>query len=300
MPPRSPGRSDLDALEAESLHILREIAATFSRPVLLYSMGKDSNVLLHLARKAFAPARVPLPILHVDTGYKFPSMIEARDSLAAAGDVDVVVFRNEMAIADGASPETLGISSCCRALKTDALLAALRELGCDAAIGGARRDEERSRAKERIYSVRDPQGGWDPRRQRPELWDLYNGTLAEGESIRAFPLSNWTELDIWHYIAREEIAIHPLYFAEPRPMAERGDFLIAEEFARPDESVSMISCRYRTLGCGPCTGAVRSEAATIEAIIEEMTAVKISERSTRVIDHDTDGSMERKKREGYF
>lgn len=267
--------SHLDRLEAESLHILRETAAEFERPVLLYSAGKDSSVLVHLARKAFAPAPMPFPLLHVDTGFKFPEMYAFRDRVAKSIGADLRIFRNEQAIAAGTNPQTLGTQRCCALLKTEALLQALKEYGHDAAIGGARRDEERSRAKERIFSFRNGAGQWDPRGQRPELWHLYNGRLNPGESMRVFPLSNWTERDIWHYIRRESIEVVSLYFA-----------------AGPS--------RYRTLGCGPCTGSIRSAAATLDAIVEEMDRVTVSERATRAIDHDTDASMEKKKREGYF
>jgi sulfate adenylyltransferase subunit 2 len=295
--------SHLEQLEAESIHVLREVAASFRKPVLLYSVGKDSSVLLRLAQKAFAPARMPFPLLHVDTGFKFPEMYAFRDEAARAAGAELVVFRNESAIRSGADPHTLGTVRCCAQLKTEALLSALREGGYDCAIGGARRDEEKSRAKERFFSFRDRFGQWDPRHQRPELWNLYNTRIDPGESIRAFPISNWTELNVWHYILKEEIPVVPLYFAAPRRMLVRGSYLIPAESlpaGAAQAGVEEVLCRYRTLGCSPCTGAVRSSATTVAGIIEETMGVRTSERSTRVIDHDAEASMERKKREGYF
>ncbi|MCA8960044.1 MAG: sulfate adenylyltransferase subunit CysD [Planctomycetes bacterium] len=295
--------SHLSYLESESLHVLREVAAVFERPVLLYSIGKDSAVLLHLARKAFWPAPLPFPLLHIDTGYKFPEMIEFRDRRVAGSGVDLRVHRNEAAIERGANPFTLGTQRCCALLKTEALLDALRTGGHDAAIGGARRDEERSRAKERFFSFRDRHGQWDPRNQRPELWNLYNGRVRPGESIRAFPLSNWTELDVWLYIARESVPIHPLYFAREREVIVRGEQLLPlgpTVIPSSSDRVQRVRCRFRTLGCYPCTGAIRSEASSVTEIIQEMITLHTSERSHRAIDHDVDGSMERKKREGYF
>ncbi len=295
--------STLDWLEAESIHIFREVAAEFERPVMLYSVGKDSSVMAHLARKAFAPGPIPFPFLHVDTGLKFPEMYEFREAACRELGVELRVWRPEEALARGVNPYDYGTVRCCAALKTRALLDALAEGGYDAAFGGARREEERSRAKERIYSVRDVAGQWDPRAQRPELWQLYNGRLAPGESIRAFPLSNWTELDIWLYVQRERIEVVPLYFAADRPAVERGGQLIPvypETRLLDGETVETVRCRCRTLGCHPCTGLVRSDAKTIEAILAEMMEVRSSERITRVIDHDQDGSMEQKKREGYF
>jgi sulfate adenylyltransferase subunit 2 len=286
--------SHLEALEAESIHILRETAAEFERPALLYSAGKDSSVLAHLAKLAFAPGKIPFPFLHVDTGFKFPEMYEFRDRVARKLGVELKVFRNEPAIEAGTNPAALGTRRCCALLKTEALLQALREFGIDGAIGGARREEERSRAKERVFSFRTSSGTWEPRDQRPELWSLYNGRLSPGESMRIFPLSNWTELDVWRYIEWRAIEVVPLYFAETRKMKESGGQLL------PSPEGDEISCRYRTLGCSPCTGAVRSTAKTISEIIAELSAVKVSERSTRAIDHDTDASMELKKREGYF
>ncbi len=298
-----PERTTLDALEAEGIHILREVAAEFRRPVMLYSIGKDSSVMLRLAQKAFAPGRIPFPFLHVDTGFKFPEMTAFRDRRCREVGVDLIVHRNERAIAEGTNPWDQGTVLCCARLKTRALVDALREGGYDAAFGGARREEERSRAKERVYSFRDAEGQWDPRNQRPELWNLYNGCIRPGESIRVFPLSNWTELDVWLYIRREAIPVVPLYFAEERPVVERHGQLIPvypDTRLRDGETPKRVLCRCRTLGCHPCTGVIRSSARTVDEIIEELLQVKESERTTRVIDHDQDASMEQKKREGYF
>ena len=294
----------LRRLEAESIHIFREVAAECQRPVLLYSIGKDSSVLLRLAQKAFYPAPIPFPLLHIDTGYKFREMIELRDRYTAELGVKLIVHTNRAALADGANPFAWGTQRCCGALKTQALLDGLREGGFDAAIGGARRDEERSRAKERIFSFRDTRGQWDPRNQRPELWNLFNTRIHPGESLRVFPLSNWTEVDIWQYIHAENIPIVPLYFAKLRPMLVRGDSLLPVEQPfiprLPGEKVQMVKCRMRSLGCSPCTGAIRSDAETVPEIIEELLSVRRSERQNRIIDHDQDGSMELKKQEGYF
>ena len=293
----------LQQLEAESIHILREVAAEFQRPVMLYSVGKDSSVLVRLAQKAFHPAPIPFPLLHVDTGFKFREMLEFRDRLTSELNVELLVHRNEEAIAAGTNPFRLGTQKCCGLLKTEALLQALKVGRYDAAIGGARRDEDKSRAKERVYSFRDPIGQWDPKNQRPELWNMYNGKLNPDESIRVFPISNWTEQDVWHYIHVESIPIVPLYFAKERAMVVRGGQLIpidATSLIRDGEKAEMILSRFRTLGCSPCTGAIRSQADTVPKIIEEMMTVRISERSTRIIDHDSDSSMETKKREGYF
>src|SRR5579872_313174 len=296
--------SHLQVLEAESIHILREVASEFQKPVMLYSIGKDSSVLLRLAQKAFHPGPLPFPLLHVDTSYKFREMIEFRDSYTRQIGVRLVVHTNRAALDEGAQPFVLGTQRCCGLLKTQALLDALREGGFDAAIGGARRDEERSRAKERIYSFRDSHGQWDPKNQRPELWNLFNSRIHPGESIRVFPLSNWTELDVWHYIHLESIPIVPLYFAKERPMLVRGDQLIPLEQPfiplLPGEEPKMVRCRMRSLGCSPCTGAIRSDADTVPKIIEELIHARRSERENRVIDFDQDASMEMKKREGYF
>lgn len=292
----------LDSLEAESIHILRETASEFCRPVMLYSIGKDSSVMLRLAQKAFAPGKIPFPLLHVDTTYKFPEMIEFRDRVCRELGVDLYVFTNHEAVKDGASPFRLGVARCCSLLKTKALLDSLREYRFDAAIGGARREEEMSRAKERVFSLRDSFGQWDPKNQRPELWNLYNCRIDPGQSVRVFPLSNWTELDIWQYIARERIPVVPLYFAREREVLVRGEVLVPVEHAepRPGEKRERLMCRFRSLGCMPCTGAIRSTADTVEKIVDELKAIRRSERENRIIDHDREGSMELKKREGYF
>ncbi len=296
--------SHLKQLEAESIHIFREVVSEFEKPAMLYSIGKDSSVMVHLAMKAFYPGPVPFPLVHVDTSYKFPDMYAFREKFAQENNLNLVVFRNEAAIAKGTNPYDLGTSSCCGFLKTKALLDALNEGGYDAAFGGARRDEEKSRAKERIYSFRDELGQWDPKKQRPELWSLYNGRIKKGESIRVFPLSNWTELDVWQYIYQEHIPIVPMYFAQERQVVEMGGQLIpVDKFPFPqflEKKSEKVMCRFRSLGCMPCSGAVPSTATTVSEIIEEMMVVRTSERATRVIDHDTDDSMERKKREGYF
>ncbi|HJW09940.1 MAG TPA: sulfate adenylyltransferase subunit CysD [Holophagaceae bacterium] len=291
--------SHLQHLEAESIHILREVVAEFRNPVMLYSVGKDSGVMLHLARKAFAPGPVPFPLLHVDTGYKFPEMIAFRDEQARRLGFRLLVERDERAIAQGVHPSQKGTDACCALLKTGALLDGLKKHGFDAALGGARRDEEKSRAKERIFSMRDAHGQWDPKNQRPELWNLYNGRIREGESARIFPLSNWTELDIWHYIQQEAIPVVPIYFAQERRVVRRGDILIpvGEEAV---DGAEFLRCRFRSLGCMPCTGAVLSESTTLEGIIAEVAAAKRSERENRVIDFSGDASMEQKKKEGYF
>ena len=296
--------SHLRTLEAESIHIFREVASEFQRPVMLYSIGKDSSVMLRLAQKAFYPGPIPFPLLHVDTGYKFKEMIQFRDEYTASLGLKLIVHRNEEALANGTNPIAIGTQRCCGLLKTKSLLDALREGGFDAAFGGARRDEEKSRAKERIYSFRDEHGQWDPKNQRPELWNLFNSRIGPGESIRVFPLSNWTELDIWHYIHLDKIPIVPMYFAADRLMLVRGESLISLEQpfvkALPGEEPKTIRCRMRSLGCSPCTGAIRSDADTLPKIIEEIVSFRRSERENRVIDHDQEGSMEIKKREGYF
>jgi sulfate adenylyltransferase subunit 2 len=293
----------LEALEAESIHILREVAAEFQRPVMLYSIGKDSSVMVRLAQKAFYPGPLPFPLLHIDTSYKFREMVAFRDRFCAEIGARLIVHTNRQALADGANPFRLGTQKCCGLLKTRALLDALAAGGYDAAFGGARRDEEKSRAKERVYSFRDSFGQWDPKNQRPELWNLFNSRVDKGESIRVFPLSNWTELDVWEYIHVENIPVVPLYFARPRPMVVRGEMLIPVEHdipLLPGEEPQMVMCRMRSLGCTPCTGAIRSEADTVPKIIAEMQEFRRSERENRVIDHDQEGSMELKKREGYF
>lgn len=296
--------SHLRALEAESIHIIREVAAEFARPVMLYSIGKDSSVMLRLAQKAFYPGKIPFPLLHIDTTYKFREMIEFRDWYPRSIGAELRIYTNREAVQAGANPVALGTSKCCALLKTRALLDGLAEGGYDAAFGGARRDEEKSRAKERIYSFRDEYGQWDPKNQRPELWNLYNGRIDKGQSIRVFPLSNWTELDVWHYIHLEKIPVVPLYFAKPRPMIVRNGTLIPPEHnvlpLLPGEKPQIVMCRMRSLGCTPCTGAIRSEADTVPKIIEELLRFRRSERENRIIDHDQEGSMELKKREGYF
>ena len=293
----------LQRLEAESIHVMREVVAETENPVMLYSIGKDSSVMLRLAEKAFAPGPIPFPLLHVDTGFKFKEMIEFRDNMARQVGAELLVWRNEPAIAAGTNPIALDTKRCCGLLKTQALLDGLRHYNFDAAFGGARRDEEKSRAKERIYSFRDSAGQWDPKNQRPELWNLYNARIHPGESIRVFPLSNWTELDVWHYIHEEKIPVVDLYFAKERPMYVRGESLLPIEqafVARKDEQPQMVKSRLRSLGCSPCTGAIRSDAETIPAIIAELISFRSSERANRIIDHDQEGSMEIKKREGYF
>jgi sulfate adenylyltransferase subunit 2 len=303
MPVSSLPIDHLQALEAESIHILREVAAEFSRPALLYSIGKDSSVMLRLAQKAFHPAKIPFPLLHIDTTYKFLEMITFRDQTCQELGVDLIVHTNHGAIEGGANPFRLGTAKCCGLLKTRALLDALQANEIDGAIGGARRDEEKSRAKERVFSFRDTAGQWDPRNQRPELWNLYNGRRAKGESVRIFPLSNWTEFDVWEYIERENIPVVSLYFAKLRQVLIRGDLLIPVEHSMElllGEKPQSVMCRMRSLGCTYCTGAIRSIADTLPKIIEELKGFRRSERENRVIDHDQDGSMELKKREGYF
>jgi sulfate adenylyltransferase subunit 2 len=295
--------SHLRKLEAESIYILREAVAEFSHPVMMYSIGKDSSVMLRLAQKAFHPGKIPFPLLHIDTSYKFPEMIAFRDAYAKEVGAELIVHRNEEALAAGANPFALGTQKCCGLLKTKSLLDALAEGGFNAAFGGARRDEEKSRAKERIYSFRDAHGQWDPKNQRPELWNLFNSRINKSESIRVFPLSNWTELDVWLYILAENIPIVPLYYAKEREVVLRNGSLVVIHDRKElqfGEEPRLVKCRMRSLGCVPCTGAIRSEADTLPKIIEEMISFRRSERENRAIDHDEEGSMELKKREGYF
>ncbi|HKW56146.1 MAG TPA: sulfate adenylyltransferase subunit CysD [Candidatus Acidoferrum sp.] len=293
----------LEALESESIYILREAVAEFSHPVMLYSIGKDSSVMLRLAEKAFFPGKIPFPLLHIDTSYKFPEMIEFRDSYTKGIGAQLLVHQNREALQQGTNPFVLGTQKCCGLLKTKALLDALAAGGFNAAFGGARRDEEKSRAKERIYSFRDAHGQWDPKNQRPELWNILNSRIGKSESIRVFPLSNWTELDVWLYIHVEHIPIVPLYYAREREVVERNGSLVLiypGDRLLPGETTKFVKCRMRSLGCVPCTGAIRSEADTVPKIIEEMVSFRRSERENRAIDHDEEGSMEIKKREGYF
>lgn len=294
----------LQQLEAESIHIIREVAAEFDNPVMLYSVGKDSAVMLHLAAKAFLPGKPPFPLMHVDTTWKFKEMISFRDEMVKKVGMDLIVHINQEGVDQGVGPFTHGSSTHTDIMKTQGLKQALDKYGFDAAFGGARRDEEKSRAKERVYSFRDKNHRWDPKNQRPELWNTYNGRINQGESIRVFPLSNWTELDIWQYIFKEGIEIVPLYFAAKRPVVERDGMLLMVDDERlplnegevPEEKM----VRFRTLGCYPLTGAVESEAATLPEIIQEMLLATTSERQGRAIDHDSSGSMEKKKMEGYF
>ena len=294
----------LRQLEAESIHIMREVAAQCEKPVMLYSIGKDSAVMLHLAMKAFYPAKPPFPLLHVDTTWKFRAMIEFRDRLAKELGFDLLVHTNQEGLKAGVNPFSVGSARHTDIMKTEALKQALNMYGFDAAFGGARRDEEKSRAKERIFSFRNAQHRWDPKNQRPELWRTYNTRINKGESMRVFPLSNWTELDIWQYIRDENIPIVPLYFAAERPVVRRGKDIIMVDDDRmplqPGETPEMKMVRFRTLGCYPLTGATESSADTLEAIIAEMLVTTTSERAGRVIDHDQSASMEKKKQEGYF
>jgi sulfate adenylyltransferase subunit 2 len=294
----------LRRLEAEAVFIMRETVAAFRNPVMLYSIGKDSSVMLHLARKAFFPGPLPFPLLHVDTTWKFREMIAFRDRIAAQGDVNLIVHTNQDGIARGITPIGSGSVLYTQVMKTEALRQALDQGKFDAALGGARRDEEKSRAKERIFSHRSAAHAWDPRRQRPELWRLFNTRLNAGESMRVFPLSNWTEIDVWRYIQLESIPVVPLYFAQERPVVERNGTLIMVDDARlplrPDERPRLERVRFRTLGCYPLSGAIRSTAASIDDILAETRMASVSERQGRLIDHDESGSMEKKKREGYF
>ena len=296
--------SHLRSLEAESIHILREVAAEFRNPVMLYSIGKDSSVMLHLAMKAFHPSKPPFPLLHVDTTWKFREMIEFRDRRAAELGLDLIVHINEEGLAQGVGPFSHGSQVHTDVMKTQGLKQALDKYGFDAAIGGARRDEEKSRAKERVFSFRSRNHRWDPKNQRPELWRIYNCRVAPGESVRVFPLSNWTELDIWQYIYLEDIPIVPLYFAKPRPVVDRGGMLMMVDDERMPLEMGEVPetrmVRFRTLGCYPLTGAIESDAADLAGIVREMLLTRTSERQGRAIDHDQAGSMEKKKQEGYF
>ena len=296
--------SHLDVLESEAIHILREAAAQFRKPVLLYSMGKDSTVLLHLARKAFWPSRIPFPLLHVDTTWEFKDMYAFRDRIAAQDDIELIVHVNEAGLARGINPFDFSPSTYTNVMKTEALRQALDEHGFDAAFGGARRDEEASRAKERVFSFRTPDHRWDPRHQRPEMWTLLNGRLAAGQSVRIFPLSNWTERDVWRYILRENLDVVPLYFAAERPTIERDGMVLVPEGEglglRPGEELKMRRVRFRTLGCWPNTAAELSDAADLPALVAEVLTARKSERAGRMIDHDEVGAMEKKKQEGYF
>lgn len=301
---KAPLDPHLKALENEAIHIFREVAAEFDKPVMLYSIGKDSSVLLHLARKAFYPGRVPFPLLHVNTGWKFPEMIDFRDAIAKEYDLDLIEHKNPRGAAENITPFSHGSALYTDIMKTEALRQALDAGGYDAAFGGARRDEEASRAKERIYSFRTPDHRWDPRNQRPELWNVYNGMIRKGESVRAFPLSNWTEVDIWRYIQAENIPLVPLYYAKPRKYVDRDGMLVWAEDPRfealPGEQIQEGMLRFRTLGCWPLTGGIRSTATTLEEVIAELEIATVSERQGRAIDRDQSGSMEKKKREGYF
>jgi len=296
--------SHLRRLEAESIHIIREVAAEFARPVMLYSIGKDSQAMVHLARKAFHPAPLPFPLLHIDTTWKFRDMYAFRDRFVAEHGLRLIVHRNQRALDEGINPFDHTSQKYTFALKTQALLQALEQGGFDAAFGGARRDEEKSRAKERVFSFRDRNGQWDPRNQRPELWNLYNGRIDKGESIRVFPLSNWSELDVWQYVQLERIPVVPLYFAAERPVVEReGNLIVVDDGRyrlRAGEVVRPRCVRFRTLGCYPLSGAMESDAVSVRDLLAEMLRSRHSERQGRVIDHDEEGSMETKKREGYF
>ncbi|MCF6171883.1 MAG: sulfate adenylyltransferase subunit CysD [Bacteroidales bacterium] len=296
--------NNLRELEAESIHIIREVAAEFENPVMLYSIGKDSSVMVRLAEKAFAPGKVPFPLMHIDSKWKFKEMTAFRDKYAKEKGWDLIVHYNKKGFEEGVGPFTHGSKVHTDIMKTQALLAGLDKYKFDAAFGGARRDEEKSRAKERIYSFRDKYHQWDPKNQRPELWDIFNAKVHKGESIRVFPISNWTELDIWQYIRLEKIPIVPLYYAKKRPIVDMdGNLILVDDERMPKElanTAEMRMVRFRTLGCYPLTGAIESDADTIEKIVEEMMTTTLSERTTRVIDFDQEASMEQKKREGYF
>ena len=300
----------LKQLEQESIHIIREVVAEFRNPVMLYSVGKDSAVMIRLAQKAFHPGKFPFPLMHVDTGYKFPEMYEFRDNYVKSIGARLIVESNAQGAENRPHPARIGNDKCCQQLKTRALLDAIAKHNFDAAFGGARRDEEKSRAKERFFSIRDEFGQWDPKNQRPELWNLYNADIGDKESVRIFPLSNWTELDVWQYIKLEDIPLVPLYFSQPRPTIESGGITIPFEYAKlvdPEGRLELskskselVRCRFRSLGCIPCTGAVRSDAENIDDIIQEVVDARRSERENRIIDTTSDSSMEQKKREGYF
>ena len=300
----------LKQLEQESIHIIREVIAEFQNPVMLYSVGKDSAVMIRLAQKAFHPGKFPFPLMHVDTGYKFPEMYEFRDNYVRSIGARLIVESSAQAGGGGLHPSRIGNDKCCQQLKTRALLDAIAKHGFDAAFGGARRDEEKSRAKERFFSVRDEFGQWDPKNQRPELWNLYNADITDKETVRVFPLSNWTELDVWQYIKLEDIPLVPLYFSQQRATIGIGGITIPFEYANvvdPDgklglteDQTEQVRCRFRSLGCIPCTGAVRSDAENIDDIIQEVVDARRSERENRIIDLTSDSSMEQKKREGYF
>ncbi len=294
--------SYIQQLESEAIHIMREVAAEFKNPVMLYSAGKDSSVMVRLAQKAFYPCKFPFPLMHIDTGYKFPEMYEFRDEFCRKIGARLIVERNETWIRRSCHPHTFGVDKCCGYLKTGALLEAMRKYEFDAAFGGARREEEKSRAKERVFSLRDAHGQWNPKKQRPEPWDLYNTRINEGETVRVFPLSNWTEQDIWEYIKLERIPVVPIYFARRRDVVVRKGILIPHSpgESHPGEAVESVLCRFRSLGCIPCTGAVHSSASSYDDIIAEVRAAKKSERENRVIDLTSDCSMEQKKKEGYF
>lgn len=302
--------SYLEQLESESIHIIREVVAEFKNPVMLYSVGKDSSVMVRLAQKAFYPGKFPFPLMHIDTGYKFPEMYVFRDKFCKEIGARLIVERNEEWIKKGCHPLKLGTDKCCGYLKTQALLNALKKHNFDAAFGGARREEEKSRAKERVFSIRDALGQWDPKNQRPELWDLYNARLNEGDSVRVFPLSNWTEVDIWQYIKKENIPVVPIYFAQKRDVIKRHAMLIplssystvenSSKTTVEKDEIENIMCRFRSLGCIPCTGAIESNATTLDDIIVEVTNTKKSERENRLIDLGSDSAMEDKKKEGYF
>jgi len=300
----------LEQLEAEAIYVIREVAAEFKNPVMLYSVGKDSSCMVKLAQKAFHPGPIPFPLMHIDTGYKFPEMYKFRDEFTHEIGARLIVERNEKGITDKTHPFKIGPDKCCRSLKTQALLDALRKHNFDAAFGGARRDEEKSRAKERFYSVRDEFGQWDPRNQRPELWNLYNSRIDDNENVRVFPLSNWTEFDVWQYIKLENIPVVPIYFAKKRKVVKKSGIIIPYEYLEQvdpegrsgltEDNAFEVSCRFRSLGCSPCTGAIESTAIKIDDILKEVREAKKSERENRIIDLTSDSSMEQKKKEGYF